>query len=259
MSLELHVLAPTSLVESTRDAVNFERLWQRATFHDDRSTTSWRDVWFLPEDGGLVLKAQRVPEGRTPLQRLDRAFRLAREIEGLLAFARCGVPVPDVVAWGIERRRGLPVRTILLARRIEEAVDLAAFLRSEYDQAARRDALSSVGAAIRDLHGRGLFHRNLATRNVLVRRRNSSRAFEVWFVDCPRAMHRSRRWRHEALARIDRTFLARHLLRDETSPSDVEWLLRASGEKDPISGLAYSRRRRGRALSRANLWLWLGH
>jgi 3-deoxy-D-manno-octulosonic acid kinase len=188
---------------------------------------------------------------------MDRSFRLARETKALLALRRAGVPVPEILAWGVEWSGLLPVRTLLLEQRIPGAEDLDAFIRRERAEAARRRVLGAVGDAVRQLHDAGLFHGDLATRNVLVRPEPSG--VDVWFIDCPRAKLHVARWRHDYLARRDRALLSHHMTRAGAARDEVRMLLEACGEEHLDVATQYAENReRERRNPRSQLWLWSG-
>ncbi|MBZ0251879.1 MAG: hypothetical protein K8I02_00950, partial [Candidatus Methylomirabilis sp.] len=65
-----------------------------------------RDVVHLEADG-VFLKGSRWYGPLRP-GALPRAFRLPRETRSLLAQREAGLPVPEVVAHGVERRFGAP-------------------------------------------------------------------------------------------------------------------------------------------------------
>ncbi len=266
MALEIHVLTPTAMLPQTIEPKDgFERIWQRTHFDDGVTASGWRGHWFLsgdPTDAagseGLVLKAQRAPRGRGRLQRADRAYRTLREIAGLRALGEDGVPVPELVAWGIERCGGRPERTFLLQRCVEGAEDFHALLSRERQPAARRRAIDAVGAAVAALHKRGHFHRNLACRNLLLREREG--ALEVFFIDCPRVAYDAPAWRRGYFARADRVFLGLHAAKTGASEDELRALLVACGEPNASRVLAPVRTRLAeRPITlRERVWLWLG-
>lgn len=263
MPLELHVKSPTGLLpDATEPTAAFERVWQRAEFAEGRHADSWRGIWLLPEDGGLYLKAQREPRGRGVLQRAARSYRLVWELDGLRAMAAAGVPVPELVGWGVERRLGRPVRSFTLQRRLPDVEDLGALLLRERDPAERRHAIEVVGAAVVSLHARGIFHRNLAARNVLVRPDDGTRELleRVTFIDCPRASTGAPRWRHAYLARADRLALAYHCGRAKCDEDELRAVLEACGEPEVERAIDLLRTRLARrsASLRQKAWLWLG-
>ena len=266
MALEIHVLTPTAMLPLTIEPKDgFERIWQRTYFDESVNASGWRGHWFLPVDPSdavgseeLILKAQRAPRGRSSLQRADRAYRMLREIKGLRALGEDGVPVPELVAWGIERCGGRPERTFLLQRRVEGAEDFHALLSRERRPAARRRAIDAVGAAVAALHARGHFHRNLACRNLLLRERGD--ALEVFFIDCPRVVCDAPAWRRGYFARADRVFLALHAAKTGASGDELRALLAACGEPDANRALSPVRTRLAErpVTLRERAWLWLG-
>lgn len=229
MPLELHVLHSSPVLsgiprEPQEVAAAFDRVWALARFEGADCPDGWRGIWPLDGAPDLLLKAQRRAQGRSVIRRTDRAFRQLREIRGLLAFAAAGIPVPDVVAWGVDRH-WLPRRTFLIQRIIPDATDFATFLASERSASRRARAIAAVGAQIRALHQQRLFHGDCSPRNLLVRAQGDG--FDVFLLDCPKAATRAPRWRHAYLARADRVRVSES---PELDPHEVRALLQACGE-----------------------------
>ncbi len=254
---EVEVLAPCSLVGDGAGVADvraaFERVWARLpAFEEDNAFIA------LPGEG-LFLKGQRI-RPRIHQETLRQARRLIREVECLRRVAAAGVPVPEVVAFGTHRRFGAHVRTFLIQRLIPDAVELRTIVRSTRPGDNTRAAvLLAVGKAIAAMHGVGAFHRDLASRNILVR--DSESAPRVTFIDCPRAEVLSPGSRAEGRRRSDLFRLTRNIRRYDPADDELLDLLRTAGADDPDAYLRMARRFEGDGLRRdwsVKLWLATG-
>lgn len=261
MSFEVHVLEPTRLAPAGREPREvFLRVWSRARFVDGaRNARAWRGSWLLDEEGGLFLKGLRTPLGRSAGQRVARAFRLVGEVRSLLALRDRGLRVPAVLAWGVERRGGVPARSFLLERALAGAVDLERYVSLTAGSGADRSAVfRAVGAEVGKLHASDFYHRDLACRNVLLRPADAPH--EIFFVDCPRG-ERGRALRRGYLRRKDLLLLASDALRRGASPDEVRALLRAADRARASRTLRFAERafaaEPGRS-ARARVFSWLG-
>ena len=82
-----------------------------------------------------------------------------------------GVPTLEVLAACVRRAWGPFYRGWLITRELTGADDLWAALQSErYVGAAREPLLKSVAGSIKRMHRRGVVHRDLNLKNILVRR-----------------------------------------------------------------------------------------
>jgi len=107
-----------------------------------------------------------------------RNFRLLRE--------RCGIGVPDVLAFGA-RRRGLRLLdAFLMTRAIENAVSLEdwAARQTSPSRADRAALLRRSAAMVARMHLKHFCHCDLQWRNILVRR--GGPAFEMFLIDSAR-------------------------------------------------------------------------
>ena len=143
--------------------------------------------------------------------------RAATEHHNLAFFARLGIPVPRVVAYGGVRRFGLLRRAAIITEGVPNATDLRTVAHTRPDLLASRRwvfaAMRQVADYTRRIHSDGFTHRDLKWRNILAETREAPRIF---FFDCPSGRHVSAlRRRHfilRDLAGLDR--LAReHLSR----------------------------------------------
>ena len=167
----------------------------------------------------------------------DRYFgwapRPIRELALTEAAIRRGVPAPEVLAARVDRLPWGWYRGAIVTREVAGAATFAEELRRHPDGPARAEILTIVGRAIRDLHERGVHHRDLNAANILVSRRAG--AMQVWFIDFDRAeIHDAvgRRTRERELRRLERSLvkLARAGMPLGADDTDV---LRRSYEAEP--------------------------
>ena len=136
--------------------------------------------------------------------------RYQRELRNLQYFSQLGLSTPNLIAYGHESRLGLWKNAVLVTLEVRGAADLEQWLRSgkmycEGVTAARK-VLRKLALAVRTLHADSFYHKDLKTRNILLRR-NAPAATgatgatgtepELFFFDCPSG-HRSlpfMRWR----------------------------------------------------------------
>jgi tRNA A-37 threonylcarbamoyl transferase component Bud32 len=122
------------------------------------------------------------------LRRYALAFlprpRVKAEWQNLEQFARWGIPVPEIVARGMERRLGAFCRGALITRELPDAIDLASLAHERdprlQDRRWADKVMRQVAAHVRTLHAHRFAHNDLKWRNILV-----DRAEKVWFIDCP--------------------------------------------------------------------------
>jgi 3-deoxy-D-manno-octulosonic acid kinase len=96
-----------------------------------------------------------------------------------------GVPAPQVLAARVDRLPWGWYRGAIVTREVTGAVTFADELRRVGEGAPRARVLATVGRAVRDLHDRGVHHRDLNANNILVRDRTGE--LEVHFIDFDRA------------------------------------------------------------------------
>jgi hypothetical protein len=117
--------------------------------------------------------------------------RYQRELRNLQYFTRLGLATPRLVAHGYESRAGLLQRAVLVTAEVTGAIDLEQFLAAgklyEHGLASARRLLAKLAQATRRLHAQGFYHKDLKTRNILVRQ--SRAQTELFFFDCPSGHH----------------------------------------------------------------------
>ncbi len=127
--------------------------------------------------------------------------RLLAEWENLHYFASLGIPVPDCVAFG-EQRKGLAyVRGAMVLREIPDVIPLNTVAQfSEFnDFHWRCHLIRQLARYVRLLHQDRFTHGDLFLRNILVNRQG-----QIYFIDCPQGKKRIqpilRHWKLKDLA-----------------------------------------------------------
>lgn len=112
--------------------------------------------------------------------------RVKHEWENLLLFRRLGIPAPNVVAFGLERRFGSFVRGALVTEEVSNTTDLARVASTHDGRLQNRSwvahVLHQVAHATRTLHNIGFAHNDLKWRNLLV---DDGDQPMVYWIDCP--------------------------------------------------------------------------
>jgi len=247
----IEVSRPNSLLPHSADGEPaFLEVWDLIPIGSD-----WRARIELDIDGGLFLKGSRIPMLARP-QHWMRRFDLRREFAALARLSRLGLPIPEPFALGVESRWGIPRRAFLLERRISGGMDLDRVLRgSELSERDRMAAAVAAGALVRRLHCAGLYHGDLACRNLLVR--TSPNGTEAFAIDLPRlvAARRASSWRR----RKDLLRLAKTARRCGARDTELVALLEAATGANPAHLLRASRqtgRIRIRPIRKLRIWIW---
>ncbi|WP_101675963.1 lipopolysaccharide kinase InaA family protein [Alloalcanivorax mobilis] len=111
--------------------------------------------------------------------------RVEREWRNLRRFQQWGLNVPEVVAYGQQRRAGHFQRGALVTRALDNSVDLATLARHADPRLGDprwRDRVSrQVARALAVLHGHRFCHGDMKWRNVLV----TDDRDRVFLIDCP--------------------------------------------------------------------------
>ena len=252
----VEILQPTSLLSEVGNAqASFERIW--AGIPKNRPRRLWH---FLPEQGLFVKgRMARWNLSRSNYMRSRRLFTERRALAGLAAL---GLPVPEVVAVGVERRAGIATRSWLMLRLFEHAVDLERYLLDGLDApgSSRRQAvLEAVGRLVAQLHGAHAYHRDLSTRNVLLRL--DADVPQTYLIDCPNAKLAPLRCTEPKLRRGDLFRITRSCRRNGATPEEIEQLLVAAEAPDrPHLHAAVDRSLEsgGRRLLRNEVWMVTG-
>lgn len=249
--VELRVDASLRFLPAATEVESFERIW--AMLPVARAVNR---VGSGP--GACFLKGQRLPLSWA-LRHWLRPPGILREVESLDWLRAAGIPVPRVLGFGRLRRCGVLRRCLLLLERIPNALDLEQRLGRRESAAERILLFRAVGRVVARMHAESFYHRNLATRNLLIR--DGVSGPEVLIIDCPRAEWGRFAPRAAFLRRVDRLNLTRSALRCGASDAELRCLLDAlgAGETERILELARESIRRGRSRPlRVRAWLILG-
>ncbi|QLF94148.1 heptose kinase [Pseudomonas sp. ABC1] len=134
--------------------------------------------------GGQRFYVKRYWGGGKGLRRYFGRPRVKAEWQNLQHFARWGIAVAPVVAWGMERCLGFFRRGAMITLEVPDTIDLAeiASRRDERlaDPAWVRRVSQQLARATRILHGHHFVHNDLKWRNLLV-----NGAGELFLIDCP--------------------------------------------------------------------------
>ena len=115
--------------------------------------------------------------------------RATREWAGLMALAEIGIPVPELIGFGEDRRFGRLVGGYIIIRELETAMDLTTFARKVWSvmkppekQAVLREIRSKLFGLVKKAHRNHLFHGDLTWNNILVEKKADE--YQLWFIDC---------------------------------------------------------------------------
>jgi tRNA A-37 threonylcarbamoyl transferase component Bud32 len=185
----------------------------------ETGTTKTRHITF-PVDGEteeFFLKAYRYepPAWLT----LDKARREALNYVTLRN--RCGVKVPDVIAFGSRRRFGRLIDAFILTRAIPHAIPLDRIAAA--DALLRRYLLDCTSSMVSRMHTAGFCHIDLQWRNLLVSNKGSQTP-EVYVIDSARGGLRQWSVRREQGRLRDLSSLYKEAQRSMTSREQLRWL-----------------------------------
>lgn len=191
-------------------------------------------------EGLLYVKRFRTLRLGDRLLSLLRASPARREWTALLHLARAGVPCPQPVLMGEERRRGLLVGSVLATRAVDGADELTGrldALRAHADAAGRQALLQRLAPLARSIFQAGVDHPDLHLGNFLVRGHD-----ELFVLDLHSA--RVRAGPLGAAARRGRLGKLAHsfgLFEPDTAAwghEELAWFARAYAQVDPALGPA---------------------
>ena len=245
----VEVREPTSLLpESGSGRETFDAAWSRLGVNAEH----WHRSVRVDVDGGLFLKGLYVRLGPN-LQHFLRRWHVRNEFRNLLALHDAAFDTPVALAWGCERRFGVPVRSFLVQRAIDDGVDFADYIRSHPEGGERLATFRAVGEAVRALHRAGWIHGDLACRNLMVRRDGG-----IVFVDlarCKRASPERLDWRR----RKELYRLVKSADKCGASGEEVDVMLRAASGEAAEGVIAATRGLRSidrRFARKWRTWLW---
>jgi tRNA A-37 threonylcarbamoyl transferase component Bud32 len=173
--------------------------------------------------------------GGERLKQLLGISRFHRELRNLRYFAELGLGTPEIAASGQESFMGFLRSGALVTVGVSDSVTLEQLLESGqfYSQGrgAVRELLDQLAQAVKILHQRGFFHRDLKTRNILVR--GFGGECELFFFDCPSGHHPRGHLQRRSVMR-DLAYLERGL-RGHVHRADLLYLYKAYRGRDKLS------------------------
>lgn len=142
-----------------------------------------RSVLRMPQ--GIFIKQIRYWGMQSVLKTLGKgnAYREGRMI---LELERRGIPVPEVLAFGTHRARGLLRRDILVTKEVTNGISLADFIKNNYTQLDFREKsqlIKNFALFIKTLHETGIFHADLHIGNILINKNNGENNFVILDLD----------------------------------------------------------------------------
>jgi len=125
--------------------------------------------------------------------------RAAQEFTLLKAMTTLGLPVPQPIAYRVEKN-GLFYRADLLTARITNAKDLVSILDKNVLSA---ELWLNIGRTIQSFHQQGIYHHDLNAHNILIDNKE-----KVWLIDFDRCEQRKpeRSWQQKNINRLLRSF-----------------------------------------------------
>jgi tRNA A-37 threonylcarbamoyl transferase component Bud32 len=158
-----------------------------------------RSVYTLLDLPDMIIKQYRVRGIGNPIKYVFKRSKAAAESRGEQLCRDAMIPVPEVLAWGDNRRFRVLRQACLIERRIGDAVGLGHYIRDHLataPPAQRAQPMSDVGALLAQVHNAGLSHPDFHPGNILVRRNDSGSA-ELFLIDLdairPLRLFRTRR------------------------------------------------------------------
>jgi hypothetical protein len=143
-----------------------------------------RDVWRLP--GGVIIKEVRYPGVLRSLLKTVSGGNACREGAILRELARRGAAVPDVMAYGAERRSGILSRDLVITREVQPGMSLLVFMQEHYALlpfVEKARIIRDFAAFIKRLHDRGVLQRDLHIGNLFYQGESETNPFVLLDVD----------------------------------------------------------------------------
>ncbi|MGH7477471.1 MAG: lipopolysaccharide kinase InaA family protein [Longimicrobiales bacterium] len=189
-------------------------LYRWAAAHPQRETVQGRGTaYIVPFGGGRVVVRHYRRGGRLAAVLGDRYLRAAmprpvRELRTSRAAAERGIPVADVLAVAVYQPVSLLYRGDAVTSYVSGASDLAARVFGDAATPASAAAAAEVaGHTVRRAHDRGLEHRDLNLKNVLIAERAGALSGVIIDLDRARVVDTlSDAARRAMLARFERSW-----------------------------------------------------
>jgi tRNA A-37 threonylcarbamoyl transferase component Bud32 len=169
----------------------------------------------------LIFKRFAVTKWSDPWVSLVRPTPALRSYVQGHGFGLRFLPTPRPLAVLHRQPLGMPCEGYLLTEKVEDAVDLLAFVdqlravEPSLRQAALRRVIAEVARLVCTLHQRRLSHRDLKAANLLVRKTGEAAECSVWFIDLVgvvRHLRLRRDRRVQNLARLHTSFFTHPLI-----------------------------------------------
>ena len=171
-----------------------------------------------------------------------------------------GIPTLEIMAAIRERGWGGWYRGYLLTRFLPTAHDLIAFLDRCHDHRKRQKVIKQAAAAVKTMHGSGIYHADLHLKNFLVE--EGKKEVTVYLIDFDKSTitpHLNPARRMKNLARLDRSAekLKRQGLRVTGKDKEIFCHAYATGDPDIQDALKtfVARYRRYTLLYRGGWWI----
>ena len=141
----------------------------------------------------------------------QKQTRAAQEFALLKTMSKLGLPVPQPIAYRVEKK-GLFYRADLLTARISNAQDLVGRLSKK---AIAAELWFTIGKVIQAFHQQGIYHHDLNAHNILI-----DEQAKVWLIDFDRGQQQKpeKKWQQ---ANIDRLF--RSLQKEQRKLPNFHW------------------------------------
>ncbi len=145
------------------------------------------------------------------LKNIFRASRAKKSWKGARILTLHGFLVPETIAFLDSRRFRLLKKSFVFSEAIPAAVNVKLFFKKKFASAPLKQKHSFIrqfAYLIKRLHTKGIYHADLAGKNILVKRANA-KGFVFYLIDLDRVLKREkikRRRKFKNLSQLNRTF-----------------------------------------------------
>jgi len=112
--------------------------------------------------------------------------RVQGEWQNLKFFQSLEIPIPNIIAYGQEKKWGLFQQGILITEHIPNTIDLNTLAQTNPNQLKQTTWLKKIITQLADytnrIHNKQFIHNDLKWRNILVTLDNNP---QIYFIDCP--------------------------------------------------------------------------